>query len=244
MSRAVKLAILNGALIILNIIIFSKVFIGLDVFGQSALITAFSFMWFFLTAAVFFYGNYKILYAVPPPQPNKIDDSRFNTLEGCGVMLNEFINKQGVMFDAPLKIMKIQLDRMVKKDNTITDILLQKFQPAELSYVKFQGQIESIKKILCVNTRNVLNRLYAFDEYDYGDPAGGRPADRHYDAKQALLNEYKDFINQTVDYNEDILIKMDRLILEVSKLNDSDELDGMEAMKELDALINNTKLYK
>jgi len=244
MKRAAKLAILNIALILLNIIIFSKAFIGLDVFGQGAVITAFSVMWIFLTVAVFFYGNYKILCAVAKPKPQDLADTRFETLESCQAVLAEYIKRPGVMFDGDLTTMRTQLERMGRKENTITDILLQKFQSTELSYVKFQGQIESVKKIMCLNTRNVLNRLYAFDESEYVKSISAQPDDRHSAEKRELLNEYRDFVKQTVDNNEDILIKMDRLILEISKLNDSDELNNTDTMKELDALIQNTQLYK
>ena len=244
MNRAAKLGILNILIIILNIIVFSKAFMGLEVFGQSAFVTAFCFMWLFLTAAVFIYGNYRIIFAVTRIPPLKTADNRFDTLESCGVLLSEYIKRPGGIFDAALQTMKTQLERMIKKEKTISDILLQKFQPTELSFVKFRGQIESVKKILCLNTRNVLNRLYAFDEFEYEKSVRERSADRHTDAKRELLNEYKDFVSQTVDYNEDILIKMDRLILEVSKLNDSEELNNMDALKELDVLIKNTSLYK
>ena len=244
MNRAVKLVVLNIIIILANTIVFSKAFMGLEVFGQSAFVTAFCFMWFFLTVAVFIYGNYKILYAVPKPPPQRIADNRFETLESCRTLIIEYINRPGVIFDAALQTMKTQLERMIKKEKTVKDILLQKFEATELSFVKFNGQIESVKKILRMNTRNVLNRLYAFDEFEYEKSIGAPPADRHSQAKRELLNEYKDFVSQTIDNNEDILIKMDRLILEVSKLNDSDELDNMDAMKDLDALIKNTKLYK
>ena len=242
MNRAGKLAILNITIILLNIVIFSKAFIGLSI-GQNALTSAFGVMWIFLAVAVFLYGNYRILNAPAPPQP-KISDSRFETLESCCVLLTEYINRQGTTFDASLKTMKTQLERMVKKDRTITDILLQKFQATELSYMKFKNQISSVKKILCLNTRSVLNRLYAFDESEFEKAFRTQPTDKHTDAKRALINEYKDFVNQTIDYNEDILLKMDRLILELSKLNDPEELNGMDALQDIDSLINNTKWYK
>ena len=245
MNRFVKLVILNIILILLNIILFSKAFIGLDVFGQGALVTAFSFTWIFLAIAVFIYGNYKILYTDPKPQPPTDAVSRFETLEGCAALLGEYVKRPGVLFDDDLAEMKTQLERMIRKEKTISDILLRKFQPTELSYVKFRGQIESVAKVLCLNTRGVLNRLYAFDENEYDKPMSmKKTTDRHSYEKQQLLNEYKNFVSQTIDYNEDILIKMDRLILEISKLNDSEELNNMDTMKELDALIKNTKLYK
>ncbi|MDR1560405.1 MAG: hypothetical protein LBS84_12070 [Clostridiales bacterium] len=243
MNRVAKLAVLNGSLSLLNIIIFSRAFIGLEMFGQSALATAFGVMWIFLTIAVFLYGNYRILYTAPPP-PQKIANSRFETLESCVVLLTEYINREGKVFDSSLQSMKNQLERMLRKERTITDILLQKFQATELSFMKFQGQINAVKKILCLNTRSVLNRLYAFDENEYEKSLSTQPAGRHTEAKRALMNEYRDFLTQTIDYNEDILLKTDRLILELSKLNDPEELNNMDALQEIDALIKNTKWYK
>ena len=246
MSRVAKLAILNTVLILTNVIIFSRAFLGLELFGFSALSTAFGIMWIFLSIAVFLYGNYKIINAVtPPPPPARIAESRFETLESCSVLLTEYISRGDKIFDAILLKVKEQLNRMMKKERVITDILLQKFQANELSYMKFQDSINSIRKILCLNTRSILNRLYAFDVNEYEKSIESHhPNDRYSEARRALLNEYRDFLNETADYNEDILLKMDRLILEISKLNDPEKLNDLDALQEIDALISNTKWYK
>jgi len=245
MSRVAKLAILNSILILTNVLIFSRAFLGLALFGFSALSTAFGIMWIFLSIAVFLYGNYKIINAVtPPPPPAKIAESRFETLESCSVLLTEYISREDKTFDAILLRVKEQLNRMMKKERVINDILLQKFQANELSYMKFQDSINSIRKILCLNTRSILNRLYAFDVNEYEKSIETHSTDRYSEAKRALLNEYRDFLNETADYNEDILLKMDRLILEISKLNDPEKLNDLDALQEIDALISNTKWYK
>ena len=243
MSRITKLAILNVTISLINIVLFSKAFVGLEISIQSPLTAAFGVMCIFLSIIAFIYGNYKILNAVTPPQP-KIADTRFETLESCNVLLTEYINREGKVFDAPLLKIKEQLNRMLKKERIIADNLLQKFQVTELSYMKFQDHINAIKKILCLNTRSVLNRLYAFDENEYEKSIQMYPTDRHSEAKRALMNEYKVFLNETIDYNEDILLKTDRLILELSKLNDPEELNNLGALQDLDDLIKNTKWYK
>jgi len=243
MSRAIKLAVLNVSVSLSNVFIFSKAFLGLEISGQSAFAAAFGVMWIFLSIAVFLYGNYKIIYAAAPP-PQKIADNRFETLESCNILLTEYINREGKVFNAPLQRMKEQLKRMLSKEQVITDILLQKFHATELSFMKYQGQINAVKKILCLNTRSVLNRLYAFDENEYEKSIRMHPENRHSEARRALLNEYADFLSHTVDYNEDILLKMDRLILELNKLNDPEELNNLDALHEIEELIANTKWYK
>jgi len=243
MKRFRKLIIFNVLLLIFNIILFSDALIGLDIIGQTALSTARGVTFVFLSIAVFIYGNYRILFSARS-SPQKTTDNQFETLENCVTRISEYIRREGKTFQTSLHKMKDQLKRMINKEEVITNILLQKFDETEMSYLKFQEHIIDAKKVMCRNTRSVLNRLYGFDEREYEKSIKMHPKSRHTESKRALLNEYRDFIIQTVDYNEDLLYKLDRLILELSKLNDAEELNHMDALEELDKLIYNTKWYK
>ena len=243
MKRFGKLILFNVLLLIINVFVFSDVFLGLDIIGQSALSTALGITCVFLSIAVFIYGNYRILFSARPSL-QKAADNQFETPESCIAQVSEYIRREGKTFHASLHKMKDQLKRMINKEGVITNILLQKFEATEMSYLKFQEHIVEAKKVMCRNTRSVLNRLYGFDEREYEKSIKMHPNNRHTEAKRALLNEYKDFVSQTVDFNEDLLYKLDRLILEISKLNDAEDLNHMDALEDLDKLIYNTKWYK
>ncbi|MFB7142335.1 hypothetical protein ACFCYN_22205, partial [Gottfriedia sp. NPDC056225] len=61
-----------------------------------------------------------------------------------------------------------------------------------------------------------------------------------------LYNEYFEFIQKAVEMNEEILVNIDKLILEISRLDEIgiDEIENMECMKEIDSLIQQTKHYR
>lgn len=60
-KKLIKLSGLNLGIAAANIITFSPILIGLELFGASALETALGITFIFLSGAVLFYGNYEIL---------------------------------------------------------------------------------------------------------------------------------------------------------------------------------------
>lgn len=64
--------------------------------------------------------------------------------------------------------------------------------------------------------------------------------------KQQLRKEYTDYVLGYISSNEEILIKLDQLMLETTRLGTTDyrELDDMPCMQEIDQLIKQTKYYK
>lgn len=65
-------------------------------------------------------------------------------------------------------------------------------------------------------------------------------------AKMNIYNEYISFVKNATEENEQILLKLDKLLLELSKFNSLEigEVDNMNAMKEIDELTAQTKYYK
>jgi len=137
---------------------------------------------------------------------------------------------------------------MQKKKVLIKDILLQKFSDNEMSYGKFAVTVDSAEKVMCANIKSILNKICAFDEEEYNEIKYGKSSLRQSIAneKMAIYNEYIEFIAQAVDGNEEILLRLDKLLLEISKFNtiSSSELENLGAMRELDDLIRDTKWYR
>ena len=61
-----------------------------------------------------------------------------------------------------------------------------------------------------------------------------------------IYNEHISNVNGLVEMNENILVKLDKLLLEISKLDDLDEqgLENIAAVQEINDLIAQTKYYK
>lgn len=61
-----------------------------------------------------------------------------------------------------------------------------------------------------------------------------------------IYNEHISYVRGLVEMNENILTKLDGLLLEISKLDDlnEEELEKMAAIQEINSLIEQTKYYK
>jgi hypothetical protein len=61
-----------------------------------------------------------------------------------------------------------------------------------------------------------------------------------------IYNEYISFIKAATEENEQIILKLDKLLLEISKFNsiEDSEIGNLSGMQEIDELISQTKLYK
>ena len=112
------------------------------------------------------------------------------------------------------------------------------------------------KIILDNNVKKMINRMLIFDYKDYKKltekirSTGGANNigvySKSVDAQIKIYSEHIEYVRTLVDTNENILIKLDGLLLEISKLDDLDEegLENIAAVKEINALIEQTKFYK
>jgi hypothetical protein len=119
-----------------------------------------------------------------------------------------------------------------------------------MSYSKFQGAVEEVERLFYINVRSIINRLNGFDQEEYDrikKGAGEMEFSQEFlQSKLSVYNEYISFVKASIEDNEEILLKLDKLLLETSKLDslEEGEIENMSAMKEIDELINKVKLYK
>ncbi|MDD4579845.1 MAG: hypothetical protein PHF80_04130 [Methanothrix sp.] len=238
-----KLLGLNLGIAAANIIIFSPEFIGLA-FGVSTFETALSITIIFLSGTGLTYGNYRLLSVTEnSDQPNKI-----MTMDDYVEALN--VHRGLKTFGKTVEILLDQIGRLQKKNKTIRDILLQIFCASEMSYQKFDVVITEVEKIFFMNIRSILNKLNAFDEEDYEivrtNHDAGAFSQQFMEDKFKVYYEYIAFVNAAAEDNEQILLKLDKLLLEISGLNciESGQLEQMPGMVEIDNLIKNAKYYK
>jgi hypothetical protein len=242
--KLIKLSGLNLGIAATNIITFSPRLIGLELFGASALETALGITFIFLSGAGLIYGNYE-LFAGPEKvvQTNKI-----RTVEDYIEVLN--IHRELKTFEKTVDLLLDQIERLQKKNKTIRDILLQIFSASEMSYKKFDAVIAEVEKIFFMNIRSILNKLDAFDEEDYNfvrkKYEEGAFSQQFMEEKCKIFNEYINFVKAATEDNEQILLKLDKLLLEISGLNsvESGQLEQMTGMIEIDNLIKQAKYYK
>jgi hypothetical protein len=153
-------------------------------------------------------------------------------------------------FEETVDLLLDQIERLQKKNKIIRDILLQKFSASEISYKKFDAVIDDVEDIFFINIRSILNKLDAFDEGDYNfirkKHEAGAFSQKFMEEKFEVYSEYITFVKAATEDNEQILLKLDKLLLEISDLNciEGGQLEQMAGMIEIDNLIKQAKNYK
>lgn len=243
-EKIVKISGLNLSIAIFNIIIFSKGILDIKIIGGSAFQAAFGVTVIFISIGVFALGNYKLFFE----KEQKIQAKNIITSLDCIRALKE--NRDKRTFVKDINILIEQIERLEKKKDRITEILLQKFSSSEMSYSKFQDIILEIERLFYLNMRSIINKINIFDEEEYQmvrkEYQNESLSESFISEKIKIYDDYISFVKDSIEDNEQILLKMDKLLLELSKFNslEDGELEEMEVMKEVDELIGKIKFYK
>lgn len=154
--------------------------------------------------------------------------------------------KKVMTFRKHVEMAETQIAKMDKKIAVAREMLGEKFDYNEMTFHKFDHTLQSAKELLHANIESMVHRISAFDDDDYGKRSivpitNGMSAD-----KKQIQKEYIDYVEKALESNEAILLKVDMLTLEISKLSslDFDKLSSMKAMRDIDTLIEQSKLYK
>jgi hypothetical protein len=241
-TKYVKLLGLILGVVVLNIVVLSPGFLGVDI-GGSALTTAFGVTLLFASALVLLYGSYVILLK----QPIVIPVKHIKTHEDYVEALSQYRRVKSLEGDITLALE--QLERIRKKKDTLMNVLNQRFDPTELSYKKFASVTLEVEKLFYLNVRSVLNRLNVFDESEFASVMNKKSTSfspELLQEKTLVYNEYLSFVKSSLGSNEEILLKLDKLLLEISRLDSFEpgDIENMPCMQEIDSLIKQTKYYK
>ena len=234
------LALVNLSIVLFNFIIFSNAFLGFSLTEGSTF--SMSVAWFSIVASVFsfFKLNGKLL--------KKVDNyallsKKMENLDDCVNVFEEAI-QNGDVFDEDILVNLEQINRFRRKKNTIRELLLQKFLSKELTYQKFDNVLNNVEEVFYLNMRSILNKIAAFDveEYENYQKKGIQVSEE----KKKIYNEYIKFVKNATKMNEDILLKLDKMLYEITRYNslEDDDIKEFPAIVEIDELIQNAKLYK
>jgi hypothetical protein len=210
----------------------------------SALATAFGSAFIFLSGAGLIYGNYKLL----AEQERETPTQKAMTAEDYIEELNN--HKDLKTFENTVDLLLDQIERLQNKNKIIRDILLQIFSDSEMSYKRFDAVIAEVENIFYINIRSIFNKINAFDEDDYNFIRNKRDSGdfsaEFMEEKIKVYSEYISFVKAAAENNEQILLKLDKLLLELSGLNSVErgQLEKMPGMIEIDDLIKQTIKYK
>ncbi|MFC4303597.1 hypothetical protein [Cohnella boryungensis] len=241
-AKYIKLAGLLIAVAAANIVVLSPGFIGLRLDG-TPLSAALGVALLLASSLILAYGCYSLLFQPPIALPLK----RIETHEDYAEALSHFRRVKALESDIALAL--DQLDRIRKRLGTLLTVVNQRFDAGELSHRKFSSVILEVEKLFYLNIRSLLNRLSVFDESEFERVMGrnsGRFPPKLLQEKRNVYNDYLSFVKSSLGANEEILLKLDKLLLEISRLDSFEfqDIEGMPCMQEIDSLIRQTKYYK
>ncbi|RED59259.1 hypothetical protein [Cohnella lupini] len=242
--KALKLLGLITGIAILDIVALSPGLLGVEIGGESAVETASGVTLLFCSLLALLYGSYNVLLKPPVATPVK----SLKTREDYITALSSYRKVKTLTKEISLGL--DQLDRMEKKTITLSDVLSQRFDLTELSFRKFIHVINEVEKLFYLNIRGILNKLSVFDASEFsviGSPQRHSQSDSPlFLEKTNLYREYLDHLIGYLDANEEILLKLDRLLLEISRLGNAnyEDIAKMPCMIEIDSLIKQTKFYQ
>ncbi|WP_042160197.1 hypothetical protein [Paenibacillus gorillae] len=241
-SKYIKLLVIIAAVAALDIYVLSPGLLGITI-GGTALSTAIGVTLLLASALVIIYGSYALLFKQPVVLPVK----EIATHEDYVESLTAY--KQIKVLEEDVNVSLEQLDRIRKKKDTLLNVLNQRFDASELSYKKFASVTYEVEKLFYLNIRSMLSRLQLFDEAEFKRVITQKPATFSRELIQAkvdVYNDYLSYIKSSIGTNEEILLKLDKLLLEISRLDSFEpgDIENMPCIQEIDSLIKQTKFYK
>ncbi|MDR1870907.1 MAG: hypothetical protein LBS60_03095 [Deltaproteobacteria bacterium] len=159
----------------------------------------------------------------------------------------EYIESNGKTFKYKLLLIINYSVKFVKKRNLIDKSLLSHLDKTELSFAKFSTILLNIDNSVKQNLNDILMRLLSFDETEYEEILKYQnPSSRNYIERKDIFDEYVNYINTSINFLDSILIKIDKLQLESTKIKslDVNDIDNLTSIKDIDNLIKTMKFYK
>ncbi|MUG66822.1 hypothetical protein GNP94_12490 [Paenibacillus campinasensis] len=237
--------LLIAVVIVANILVWSRGFLGVSFSSESPLVVAFGAAFLAGSFIALIYGSYTYLFK---PKPVVKTKKEVVTHEDYVDAMKSYGSIQVLRNDVDLALN--QLERMKNRKMKLLEVLEQRFDASELSYKKFYSVVHAVEDLFYKNIKSILNKLGVFSVSDFAAIAdlkkNKKLSAKIIEEKMQVYNEYLQFVNDSLNTNEEILLKLDKLLLEIARLGslDMESIENMSCMKEIDALIKQTKLYK
>lgn len=173
-----------------------------------------------------------------------------NSIEYAGYLINSYLNTEDTTaeFHTWLTDINSKLRSFDKKFNKLMNMIEQRFGASQLTLTRFQSPIVSTRNNLIFLVKDLIRKLEAFDEKECEDNiimnAHKSGSSSLVEAYEGLQSEYITFLSDVQLAIESASIKIDELILEMSRMNDADLQECIDALSDLDKVIKDTQLYR
>ncbi|MDF2938764.1 MAG: hypothetical protein K0Q90_4137 [Paenibacillaceae bacterium] len=247
-SRILKLFGLIAVIAAANIAALSPGLMGLNISGGTPVERAAGITLVVLSALVLVYGSYSLLLRKAPTVPLVLPTRPADSREDYIAALQAYKGYPGLREQVALAA--DQSERMDKKKAALFAVLGSRFSQEELSYRKFSSVILAVERLFDQNVKGMYSNVSLLSASGLASakapPKSSRFSGKLQQEKLALYQEYLGSVDGFVQANEEILLKLDKLLLEISRLETTDyrELEATPCMQEIDDLIHQTKFYK
>lgn len=229
----VKLSLLNFSIAIVNIIVFSNAFIGINLGHDTSIKRAFGYTLILMSIILFCYGNYRILRSKDTQYEFSIQD--LHTPEDMVCVLTELLNKNILKNEINATIN--QISRLQKKKESLKNIIYIKFKEEDEDAYGLKDVIDKVENLLYSNVKSMINAISVFDQYEFNQINQKGNSEKH-----AVYMEQVDYIREKVNNNETILLEFDKLLMQLSKLSDGTQADSDDLVVFRDVVNNMKKL--
>lgn len=170
-------------------------------------------------------------------------------LQACKATVAAYLreNKSTPFFREKLIAVAERLDTFGLRCDNIKGVIVERFGPEGLSYGKFIAPVAALQEYLVNLVNSFAEKMRLFNEAEYSRRIGEFTEKNRHKAAQdykELEQEYKDYAEKTLTALDDAILKLDKLTLELAKLDDADIEQAMNIMHDLDTVIKDVRLYK
>ena len=242
-----KILKLFGILLLIaavDIAIFSPTLMGIKI-GAAVLDTALGFTAIIMSVVVAAVASSSLLFK--QNKVNLLQDVKDENLENYLPALD--MRREERIFNPFIDRATAQVKNMIDKENTL-DLLLNNYFGRSITAKTFKDTVDNIKGLFLYNIKHIINRMIIFDEKAYNEARSKLMNNNCSNVdvikqQMEIYNQHLVNIDQMLDCNDEIILKMEALLLEISKLDTFDDknMRTLGAIEEMNELIKNTKLY-
>ena len=235
----VKLALLNLGVAFTSVICYSPGLLNLRPSDPGVIRPGMSIFMALVILFAFFYGNHELL---SEPKRSRVSKDSVSDIKKAGMLLKSYFTSRPLGDTA--RVANDQLRRMTNLFENTENIIGEKFEKGSMSWSKYDAIVKSAEKSAVSNVVAMANRMQIFGEREYEKLTRYKDDQIPDDIQEKQLQLYEENLQKIKDaiaLNEELLLKIETLMFELSSENDVEEHD--EILEEIEKLTKEVKLY-
>lgn len=237
-KKLIKLVAFNAVLALFEVVLFSEGLIGLSIGSSSVFESAAAVTIIVMSIIVFLYVNYKLLSSKQVTHQAKVLMDELDEPGEFIAALNHYVGKQ--MFRDDINTGQDQVRRLDKKMKTLDTVLFQNFREGTENYSGFQRVVTDAQKMIYDNLKKVINAMEIIDPVEYNKVMINQQwsviqeqDNSVLESKRNMYRSHDMYIKKLLEKNEEILLEFDKLLMEASRLGDSNEDSNLDEIRDV-----------